>query len=154
MAPALAHQPQPLLERATSVSNPWSNMESDRQPLTSVSNPSHPPLLLQGTHLHPLPPSLPPPLIPACNLSDVTCTPTDSNSNYSAANILFSDINDSYPAFLLLLFTFNHPTKLDYRFPTARVTNYITCIIFKAVFCQVSNKADQDLPRLSTWITA
>ena len=43
-------------------------MESDRQPSTSVSNPSHPPLLLQGTHLHPLSPSLPPPLIPATSL--------------------------------------------------------------------------------------
>ena len=44
--------------------------------------------------------------------------------------------------------------KPDYRFPTARVTNCITCIIFKAVFCQVSNKADQDLPRLSIQISA
>ena len=63
----LAHQPQP--QKATSVSNPCSNMENDRPPSTSVSNPSHPPpLLLQDTHLHPLSPSFPPPLIPATSL--------------------------------------------------------------------------------------
>ena len=63
----LAHQPRP--QKATSVSNPCSNMENDRPPSTSVSNPSHPlPLLLQGTHLHPLSPSFPPPLIPATSL--------------------------------------------------------------------------------------
>ena len=50
----------------------------------------------------------------SCNLSDVTCAPTDSNSNHSAANILF------------LHFTFNQPNKPDYRFPTTCVSTYMT----------------------------
>ena len=122
-----AHQPQPLLERATSVSNPWSNMESDRQPSTSVSNPSHPPLLLQVTHLHPLSPSLPPSLIPATSLMSRVLPLTQIQITQQPTSCSQTSMTVTQPSCSYSLPSITQPSQTtDFQQPVSPTTSHVS----------------------------